>query len=213
MPKVGLFLIFIAFMTTGCIRTPNKKSNIIIKPSNQVSSLASLPAGQKACFGVSVTGPGIFNTPVNTCQPTLGVISGFVEQGQSIEAMVPSGPARNVDLYLYLKDTGDITPCPKMGSSFSQTDLNHLYLVGSATNLNLQNQTESVTITMNFPGAGSTIALAMPGSCTASLPNPGYKILSGSTLATGTGYKLLGHAGHTLNNVVLTGTGYQLYIK
>lgn len=181
-----------------------------------VGAFAALPAGRKACYAVSITGSGIPYNPPQTCSPATGLISGFKEAGQAIEVTLPPGSGNiKLDLYLFLQLNGQNNPCPQMGASFSADQLVQTYLVGSVPNIMLTGDVTPVNVIMNFPGESQFLAqqMSLPSACTASINppgTPGFRMLAGSGLATGTGMSLTARIGKTNRGQVATGTGIRL---
>lgn len=215
-----LVLIFMGFFTFGCQRDAAVKSTLVIQApkSSKISGQATpWPTNRKACFGINVTATDIPAVNSGSCSPPTGIVAGYVEPDQVLEANVPLGKSRKIDLYLYLQPLGQNNPCPSIGPSFSGTYLPNIYLIGSST-ADLANQVETVTINADFPGLSQNIAaqLSMPTTCTAgSAPPagpPGFSVGASAGLATGTGYKLMGRVGGSTGNV-LTGTGFKLKVK
>lgn len=218
-----LYVIGVLFSVAllGCSRQPaaNKNKSILaIKaPQSKVGSLAAMPAGRKACYGVSVSGPGITFNPALSCSPSTGIVAGFVESGQNIEVSdVPQGAGRKIDLYLFLQLTGEDNPCPQMGAYFSASQLPQVYHLGSVDNVTLDQEVQQVEITAVFPGETQNLAVqqTLPSSClastTPSAPIPGFNISAGSGVATGTGLKLFGRIGKPYAKGVATGGGFVL---
>lgn len=168
-------------MGAGCQRAAKEGSTAISiqMPSSAAifgegpSAMSALPAGQKVCFGVSVTGPGI-NQLQASCSPTVGLVAGFVESGANVELSVPYGTDRNIDLYMYLMNAGESNPCPIMGQNLSGAALAQTYLVGSVSGIALQNEVETVSIPINFIGIDNNIAkhLQLPETCLPTVSNP-----------------------------------------
>lgn len=210
--KQGLILGICLSAILGCSREVGNKSKIRFEaPSSSQGTMAALPVGQTACYGVSIKGGVLSGGAVNSCSPSLGVIAGYASSGQTLELEVPKGSGYQIELYLYLMDSGDTSPCPQFTKSFSASDLNHVYLVGTASDVNLTKNEEVVTITSFFPGVGSTIASSFLPSCTAAAnPNPSFLITSGAGAAGNASYKLIGRVGRVPSGQVLSGGGYKV---
>ncbi len=207
--------------TLGCQRKPKVEvSSIIIQAPQSLSTkgvgtFAALPAGRKACYGINVSAPDIAPTYVS-CSPSMGIVAGYAASGGKLEAAVPRGANRKIDLYLYLLATGDNSPCPVMTKDLSGARLVDTYHVGTA-NVNLQKDVETVNIAAVFPGAATNLAsqLSMPSSCTsASTSNstPGFGIASGAGTASTTNINLRAKIG-TPVGATATGTGYELRLN
>lgn len=227
--RVRLFILILSlFAVTACNRAkPKTSSTISIRApgdpaflgKSDTQSLATIPAGRKVCYGVTVTGPGITTNPPSTCNPNTGLIAGFVEANGLLELNVPRGTGRQIDLYLYLMNSGDNGPCPKMNAAFSANELLQTYRIGSALNISLVNDVETVAIAADFPGVSSNLAqqLSLPASCTAGAVLPpnraGFHISTSMQTATGGGFKLLGRVGSAYDGNVLSNANYKLKIK
>lgn len=222
---MGRFWIAICLMTLilmGCQRPiSDDVSKITIevpKKLESVGSLTALPAGRKACFGINVTGPGIPSQQANSCSPSTGVTAGFVESGQVIEASVPKGLARKIELLVYLQAVGQDLPCPKLNASFTPSQLLNTYRVASQDGVDLTASEVAVTMTMSFPGLSQHLAqeLAMPAACIANASPanpPGFGVTAARGFASGTGVQLYGRVGATKNAPVLSGGGVKLYVR
>ncbi len=213
---------FLLTLISGCTRKKDGiTSTISIRApsaSNKVGAMSTLPANRKACYGISITGPGIPNVRASDCSPETGVLGGFVNPGDLIQAEVPQGSNRHINLYVFLEKVGENNPCPAMGGVFAVSQLSQIYLVGSTSNLTLSGSEQTVDITANFPGVTQNIAVtsAMPATCVATTPSngpKGFRVSSASHLATGTGIKMFAHVGRAERATTLTGTGIKLKVK
>lgn len=216
--------ICVSLVVAGCSRplTGDLSKISIQLPTEQhlgkIGALSSLPANRKACFGVNVTGPGISLSGANTCSPKTGVLAGFAEPGQVIEAKVPRGSDRSIKLYVFLQEVGQNIPCPTFAKTMTPTQLLNTYLVGTKEKVNLSAPEVTVSITMSFPGLSQNLAqqLSLPNTCTnedsmTSLPGFGVSSAAGQTI--GTGIKLKAKVGTIKNGQTLTGTGVKLYVR
>lgn len=216
---VGLF--------TACNRPlSNEFSTLTIKAPQanalgKVGALAALPANRKACYGVNVTGPGILMNRGNACSPETGVIAGFIESGQIIQASVPQGVDRKIELLVYLQAVGENLPCDQLGPAFTAGQILNTYIVGKATGVNMGQPVVEVEITLNFPGLANHIKqqLSLSDSCfvatNPSVGNSGFQISTGqgySSSAAGAGIHLKARVGRVGESKVLTGTGYELHV-
>ncbi len=194
--------------------------------------MAAMPANQKACYGVVVTGAGIPQPPANACLPPLGLHAGFAEPGGTLELEVPRGSNRKIELYAYIQNVGQNIPCPAFLIGLAPAEITKTYLVGTANNIDMSAETTVVDIAASFPGVANHIAsqLAMPAACTgggggggggvAGGSPPGFHVSSGSgmTIEQGqtavTGHKLIGRVGKAVPEQVLTsGDGHKLIVK
>lgn len=206
-----------AILVSGCQRKIEQNSikMVIQAPQNKVGTFSTLPVGRKACFAVSITGNGINSIPASTCSPKSGIMAGYAESGQIIEAEVPSGLNRQIDLYLYLKESGDNSSCPSIGTKIASGQLKNTYFVGQAIGVATDKPVNDVTIQMNFPGESQNLAvqLSIPNSClpnTASSPN--FSIPTSAGVASGTGYQLKARIGRPVHADILVGSGYKLNV-
>jgi hypothetical protein len=187
-----------------------------------VGALATLPANRKACYAVNISATDIVGTPASTCSPKTGIVKGFVEAGQTIDVLVPKGAGRKIELYLFLGEEGASAPCPVMNPVLTPAQLLNTYLVGTASDIAVQGETQTVEITASFPGVTNYLAqtLSMPATCTAGSviapgANPkGLYLTSGMTTAAGTTMKLKARIGSISGSgQVLTGSGHKLIVK
>jgi hypothetical protein len=209
----------------GCSRKAGKTATISIqfaKNSDQkVSASSTYSSTLKACYGLSVTGPGI-TANSSTCSPPIGVTAGFVAAGGAIEATVPYGTKRRFDVFLYLEKEGENNPCPQLGTAFSKEQLAQTYLIGTADNVSIDQPSVSISITENFPGVANTIAtnFALPASCTAAPTSttarrslPGFRVNTGGGYASSGAVQLYGHIGRVNSGPELTGGGIKMVVR
>jgi hypothetical protein len=183
----SLFLILAA-----CQRNPASSYKLSVRAPSQ-GTLSAIPAGRKACFGVSVSGPGISTAPADSCSPSTGILAGYVEAGKDIQVSVPKGEDRVVDLYLYLEASGANDPCPGMTAAFAANALTQTYKIGSVSNVSLSGSDATVEIEASFPASDTmniTQQLSMPATClggtvASTQPTP-FGISSGQQSLTGT---------------------------
>lgn len=220
----SLILLFtLTFAFLGCERPFQKGSSLTIqvpRSLNKVGPLATLPSNRKACFGVNVTGPGIVSQTPNSCSPTTGTLAGYVEAGQSMIVTVAKGTERKVELYIYLQPEGQSQSCHELTSSFSTSQITNTYLVASQEHVDTTTDT-TVDLTVNFPGLTQHLVqqLQLPSSCAGttadSSSNPYHFQFTASegTATDGTNYKLKGRVGALQEDKILSGTGYNLYVR
>lgn len=192
-------------------------SSIVISAPRGLAS--SLPAGRKACYGVSVRGPGIESRSGNSCSPPTGVISGFVAAGEPMALEIPKGEARVFELILFLMPYGDNGACPTFSPAFANSQLSSFYLVGSVS-VDIVLDATDIKITTSFPGLAANIAYQtnMSSTCKAyarpEMPPSPYSISGGGEKTlTGTGYTMRAQVGISHQQTVLTGTGYTMIIR
>lgn len=217
-------LIFLSILMFGCSRplTGDLSKISIQLPSEQhlgkVGALSALPANRKACFGINVTGQGIPSDAANSCSPNTGVLAGFVEPGQVIEAKVPKGPSRTIRLYVFLQEVGQNIACPTFAKTLTPTQLLNTYLVGTKENIDLEAPEVTVSITMSFPGLSQNLAqqMSLPNTCTSGSSQTsllGFGVTTSAGSSAGTGVKLKAKIGTTKDGQTLTGTGVKLYVR
>lgn len=219
-----LYMGFLLILIAGCGRKVSNLSTISIhapdsaNSSGKVGAMAAMPVNRKACYGISVTGPGISGHEASACSPQTGVVAGFIEGGGLIEAQVERGTGRDIKLFVFLQNVGEDLPCPSMGATFLGTQLAQIFLVGNATGIELSQDVQTITIEANFPGETQNIAVTsgMSPSCidnSGSIKGQGIRISSASEVLSGTGIKMIGRAGRPAQAGELTGTGIKLKIK
>lgn len=233
----GMIAFSLLMMVGGCGPRPQTQDSSVVSirapqsnDSSMFQSASPIPSNRKACYGISVSGPGITSVAAQSCSPQTGITAGFVASGGVISASVPRGEGRKIDLYLYLMAEGDNSACFAMGASFIPSQLDKIYLLGSVSNVTLARDSEEVTIFANFPGVSENIAkqLSFPSSCIVAAPSPdpspsdssppgngldvrsGFRVSSGAQLSTGSGIKLYGRAGNIQKSQIATGSGILL---
>ncbi len=220
---VGLLLFTCAMMVAGCQRA--KEQNVsslvlqapdpLLAAKSSVSAMGAPPSGRKACYGLSITAPDLASQ-TSSCSPQTGIVAGFVEAGGTLEASVPKGTNRKIDLYLFLQAEGENNPCPVMSQNLSGAGLRNTYLLGSVSGISILQEVETVTITANFPGLNAHLAqqLNLPATC---LPTsrpissaPGFSVSAAQGTITGSGMKIIGRVGRATSGSSATATGYKI---
>ncbi|HAG90693.1 MAG TPA: hypothetical protein DCL41_02410 [Bdellovibrionales bacterium] len=214
-----------AVVLSACSRPVEERgANLVItmpKSLGKVGSLA-LPANRKACFGVSVTGPGIEVPPADACSPQMGRIGGFKALGESIELAVPKGLNRKIDLYVFLQAEGVNQECPQIGARLSASQLLNTYLVASKSNVEILANDVSVSINYSFPGVDNHLAaqMSLPSTCTDTTTTPTsnanrfeVSVSTGKSANTGNSIVLKGRVGAFAPDKVLTGSNIKLYVR
>jgi len=191
-----MYIVVCGLCLANCSRPVGEKSYLKIETpdaetlrSHKIgASNTSLPASRKVCYAVNITASDI--PPKSApCTPALGVFAGFIQEGGTIELEVPRGSGRQIDLYMYLLPQNNNGPCPQSTNSFAGLDLASLFLVGTQQNLDLSQDTQTVTIDVQFPGLTQHIGQQMnlPSSCVAqerTINKVGFSINTGSGFAT-----------------------------
>lgn len=215
-------ILLLCVLATACSRAgkDNSSSLIIHTPTLEqlsqrkgLSGFATIPANRKACYGVNITGLGI-DEYKDSCSPSTGVVVGFVEAGKPIEAFAPRGTNRKIELFLYLMPSGETGPCPVMGKNLGGTTLRSTYLVATAENVSLLNDTETVSLTIDFPGAANSIAeqfqLAATCSPSPQTQNISFHISSGGGIAQSANHILKARIGNPVSGTRASNANYIL---
>lgn len=219
MRRLALVMILVCFLS-ACDRAKNPQSKLVIQtPTNeqllksQVSTYSTIPSGRKKCYGVNIYGPGI-DTSSNTCSPSMGVVSGFVEEGASLEAVVNRGSQRTIELYMLLLPAGSTEVCPKMGKILTSTQALSTYLVGTVQNIDLLNDTQTVTINVEFPGVKTPIAKKFSANASCGLQVPtgkiGWHVSSGHGVAQSSQFILKAQIGRPTSGSTSSGGSFIL---
>ncbi len=218
---VSLLLLLASAGLLSCQRAIDEDSSIsIVTPKtldslNKAGSLDAVPAGATLCYLISVTGPKIPPAVTNSCSPAFGLLSSVVKGGDTITVNVPRGSARKFELYLHLPGTDS---CPEISAPLAASLLSSTYLIGSASNVDINSDNVSLTIKATFPGLSQNIAqqLNMASSCLPAAPGYQYLGLSVSSSqgkAVGTGIKMEARIGRPHSADVLTGTNLKLKVN
>lgn len=108
--------------------------------------------GRKECYGVSIRGGGIGDSP-RSCGPTTGISVGFKATGETLSLDVPTGDGRVVDVYMLLLPKGE-TECPTWDSSFEDafgSIYYSVYKVGSVSGVVVSGEETIVKVTVQAP--------------------------------------------------------------
>lgn len=212
-----------AVAVSGCDRALKGDAGRLIiqapQSLNKVGALAALPANRKVCYGVNVTGAGI--TPnAASCSPPTGVLAGWIEPGKEIIVSVPKGTGRKVELYIYLLPENQNLPCPLLGKTVPGNQIKDAFLVATANNITVSDQTDPVMMTLNFQGLTQHLGVeySLPASCTAGSGGGGsgpvgFGTSTAAGEVTGTGMKMYGRVGQPQDGKVLSGAGIKLYVR
>ncbi len=120
---------------------------------------------------VNVKGPGIPSSR-DGCSPDLGITSQFVGPGQVVNVEVPAGSDRLFEVYFFHGSGNEACPTKSGSDRYSNIDAEKMYFVGEAGGITVQDDTQSVSIDIAYPGAGSNLASLLGGSCGPT--NPGH---------------------------------------
>ncbi len=206
---------------SACSRPSGEKSYLRIQaPNSQALSkssfnaLSSIPSNRKACYGVNVTAADL-PTESTVCSPNMGIVAGFVEENQIIEVEVPRGSKRKIDLYLYLLPAGNNGACPTFNKKLENLEISSTFIMGSAIDVELNQDKQTVSIDMEFPGLSAHIGqqLALPTTCqgnSAHERNTGFHLSTSQGIATGGSIRLHGRIGRPTPGTTATGGSIKL---
>lgn len=223
---------FLLFSVSGCNRGDSAGSSRIriqvpkslsgFAKSGSVSAMEVLPTGRKVCWGATIRGSGLSDLAAgDVCALKAGLTMGFVEAGGILEAAVPRGADRRVDLFAFIQPTGSNEPCPNFNVRLPSFVLVNTYAMGFQDKIDMTGTETQVTIAASFPGLSSNIAstAAMPAACTSGnvargVPFNGH-ISSGANVVQATsGFKLKAKIGRTVQSgQAVSSTGYKLLVK
>jgi hypothetical protein len=133
----------------------------------RITKAEALPTDRKICFAINVTGPGIETQPVK-CLGSVGQVAGFTGENSELSLVLPRGNDRNFELLIFLADPDK--SCPTLTTDIINSSfLNRTFISGSAKNISLTKDSETVNILLNFPGLQNSMAKdASIGTCLAS---------------------------------------------
>ncbi len=161
---IPLILIYLIGCDRSSLDKDSTKINLQLPTSEKIyesvkSFSQTLPIGKQICFAVNVTGPNIPNliSSSGNCHGSFGSFAGFKEEGSNLSIDVLKGSDRNFELYMYLADAG--TLCPSLNENFFTSNLNHAktYLVGKTSGVNINQDSQNVTINLQFQGLNNSL--------------------------------------------------------
>lgn len=215
-----LMMTSLSIFALGCTRPMSESSFSTVsiqmpKGLNKLGALAAMPGDRKACYGVNVTGPNIPTKKGNSCSPVTGVIVGFAEPGAVMEAQVPKGRDRKIELLAYLQDVGQNIPCPLFGAAMTVKQVTNTYAVGTVYNVDMSGDITVVEITADFPGTANHIAQqqSLPltcGSLADGQNRPGFHISGGMETASGGGFRMISRTGRPAGRQTASGGGFRI---
>lgn len=175
---------------TGCNRGDSAGSSRIriqvpkslsgFAKSGSVTAMEVLPTGRKVCWGATIRGTGLTDLAAgDICALKAGLTMGFVEAGGILEAAVPRGTDRRVDLFAFIQPTGSNEPCPNFNVRLPASILVNTYAMGFQDKIDMSGNETQVTIAASFPGISSNVATvsAMPSTCTSGNVARGVPVL------------------------------------
>jgi hypothetical protein len=176
------------FLSSACVRPAGKdaSSRVLIQTPDlslaaNVSTQSAIPTGQKACYGVSVTGEGIGATAGGGCGLSVGASAGFVEGSSTLSLELPRGSDRTFELFIYLVSTTE--SCPKFDPTMLSklSDLKKIYRSGKTSGVTLNQDQQNVTINVLFPGEEQSLFTVEPAVASCSMGS----MFKGSLLSSG----------------------------
>lgn len=205
----------------ACSRPSGEKSYLRIQAPNSQSlaksglnAFSNIPSNRKACYGVNVTASDI-TIESSACTPKMGIVAGFVEENEIIQVEVPRGTKRKIDLYLHLMPPGQSGPCPKLNTKLENIVISSTFLMGSAVDVDLNQDIQTVSIDMDFPGLSAHIGqqLALPSTCqgnSAPERRSGFHLSTSQGIATGGSIRMHGRIGRPTPGTTATGGSIKL---
>lgn len=185
--------------------------------------MEALPAGRKVCWGATIKGPGLNEiAPGDTCALRAGLTLGFVEAGGVLEASVPTGTGRRVDLFAFIQPPGSNEPCPGFNVRLPVTVLLNTFAMGFKDQVDMSASETQVAITASFPGATNNLATTnlIPETCTSATVPRGAplngRVSNGANIVgqATSGYTLKARIGHGIQHEpAVSSTGYKLLVK
>jgi hypothetical protein len=185
------------------------------------SSAVSGFSWANACFIANVVAQDIPTTsPGGACAIPLGIFSGSVAPGGSIDLSVPNGTQRTVFIYVYSRASPS-QACPALTGGFGALSLGNIVEVGKSAQFDTTTPSVTVDVTLTAPAAPTDIVaqMGLPATCRPALPAPpvgsgGSRVILGSALqqgaSGGTIYQIQGTASAQKNELNLIGGAYQL---
>ncbi len=217
----GLILSFP--LITACSRNgraPSSVSSISIPASKLAKLREAIPAGRTPCFGVNVTGSNIPSVTGSSCSPATGILGGYVPAGQDVSVTVASGQTINIDLYLYLLPEGSTAACPVMTPDFPASQLPDTYIVGTASNINVNSAVVSVDMTVNFPASNQNVTqqiASIPAACkvasSVTLPPSPIVPSSGAAVLSGSNLMLRARIGTAITRQTISGSNVNVIVR
>ena len=168
-----------------------------------------------ACFAVNVTAKDIPSTTSGTCSVATGVFQGFVAPGGSLSISVPSGTARELDVFSFQR-TSSSDPCPTAGS-FRGLDLTKIVRVGEIPSFDALSAVVNLSVDLVDPGTTANLITqySMPNSCIASSASGASR--NGRFICSATNApnipatkQLVGHASFMTTAATSTGNKYKI---
>jgi hypothetical protein len=184
MIKKGMYIV-IMVLAAACSRESGSGSggkevmvSIRVPARDQLSQTlsaqsVSLPTDKRVCYGIHVSGKDIpVGLPETSCHGNFSQTAGFVAEGETITLSVSKGSARIFELYVYLTDLG--STCPSWNAVFESNQQNYdkVMLSGTSGQVNLVNDEEYVSLSLNYPGIDNSLGTLSGNSACISTPPP-----------------------------------------
>jgi hypothetical protein len=138
-----------------------------------ISQNVTLPSDKRVCYGIHVSGSDIpVALPATSCHGNFSQTAGFVAEGESITMSINKGSGRIFELYVYLTELG--STCPSWDSAFEANQKNYdkVILSGTSGQVNLVNDDESISISLNYPGIDNSVGTLSGNNACLSTPPP-----------------------------------------
>jgi hypothetical protein len=219
----------LGLLTAGCsaktaLSTDGSQVSITFPTAAQLSagharvqglSVASGYDFTLACFAVNVTGQNIPSTTSGNCAIATGVFQGFVAPGGSLSITVPSGTARELDVFSFQRASSS-DPCPTAGN-LRGLDLTKIVRVGEIPSFDALSAVVNLSVDLVDPGTTANIITqySMPNSCSASLvagaSRNGRFVCAATDAANTTSTKhMVGHASFVATAATSSGNKYKI---
>jgi hypothetical protein len=161
----------------------------------------------------SATLPG---SAVGTCDLPIGVFSGSVAPGGSVNILVAKGQARKLEIFTYLR-TASSEACPALTGGFQDLNRDKIVRVGQVASFDVVDDQTDVSVNVTAPQVGESLITqySLPSSCHGPVqaPSPGSRSagfgLGHAQLTSPSGYKIDLKA-TALPGKELTGAGYTI---
>lgn len=163
------------------------------------------------CYMVNIRGDGIPISRSDACDLEVGVFAGSAGPGDSLELEVPSGKARRLDVYGYLRSSSE-TSCPALKSGFERLDRARLFKLAEVASFDALSSTVELAVSFAAPSATNQVGavLGLPGRCSASASGGAAAAAAYAASSTLTGgiYTVTGRAGAAAEPVTLHSPNY-----
>jgi hypothetical protein len=219
----------LGLLTAGCsaktsLSTDGSQVSITFPTAAQLSSSHARVQGLTvasgydftlACFAVNVTGQNIPSIPSGSCSIATGVFQGFVAPGGSLSITVPSGTARQLDVFSYQR-TNSNEPCPTAGN-LRGLDLTKIVRVGEIPSFDALSAVVNLSVDLVDPGTAANLITqySLPNTCSissvAGASNNGRFVCAATdAINTALTKHMVGHASFMPTAVTSTGNKYKI---